>query len=456
MAADIFTNERVFYVCSCGSKRPITRIYFCRHCSKLRCGDCVSHEVDSNYCSNCLEYMPSPEARMKKNKCATCFECPSCGHTLSVRATTIQVQTPEEPGKAVAKKVYYMACGLCRWATKDVGLPDQTMATGGWQEYENPWSKRVGILFEHYRLVAQRDKMERDRKKASQRAGYLQFSDRYGVSAVVAKKFAGLISVGKENEVKKVEEMQPAVATDELEPLPEDYFTEPVSVAQVCSIGQRLSQPDLQAEYVAFLQPKRKPLLIKRSQRCRECEHNLSKPEFSPASIKFKIQMAAFHHVPEIKIKSVTAFNIGEESYVQLSLHNPTPHVTHVTLLPVERPVEGTTAKVLLPNCEFVLPARDDTAEFDDASDSTFSDDPSVVTFRKANRLGFYIRVIPSEVDAVIVAFRLKHDFTNMVVQLHAEPRRPEVVWMTHTLVVNLGTRSYRPPPASAKSPHIQ
>ncbi|KAH7936696.1 hypothetical protein HPB49_003127 [Dermacentor silvarum] len=153
-------------------------------------------EVDSNYCSNCLEYMPSPEARVKKNKCSTCFECPSCGHTLSVRATTIQVQTPEEPGKAVAKKVYYMACGLCRWATKDVGLPDQPLATGGWQEYENPWSKQVGTLFEHYRLVAQRDKMERDRKKASQRAGYLQFSDRYGVSAVVAKKFAGLISVG--------------------------------------------------------------------------------------------------------------------------------------------------------------------------------------------------------------------------------------------------------------------
>ncbi|KAH7936694.1 hypothetical protein HPB49_003125 [Dermacentor silvarum] len=118
----------------------------------------------------------------------------------------------------------------------------------------------------------------------------------------------------KEDEVKKMEEVQPAVATEELEPLPEEYLTEPVSVAQVCSIGQRLSQPDLQAEYTAFLQPKRKPLLIKRSQRCRECEHNLSKPEFSPASIKFKIQMAAFHHIPEVKIKSVTAFNIGEGS----------------------------------------------------------------------------------------------------------------------------------------------
>ncbi|XP_077506359.1 dynactin subunit 4-like [Amblyomma americanum] len=96
--------------------------------------------------------------------------------------------------------------------------------------------------------------------------------------------------------------------------------------------------------------------------------------------------------------------------------------------------------------CEFTLPARDDTAEFDDSSENIFVDDPSVVTFRKANSLGFYIRVIPSEEEAVIVAFRLKHDFTNMVVQLQADHREPQVVWMTHTVVVNLGTRSYRPP----------
>lgn len=70
-----------------------------------------------------------------------------------------------------------------------------------------------------------------------------------------------------------------------------------------------------------------------------------------------------------------------------------------------------------------------------------------MVTFRQANRLGFYIRVIPSEHDAVIVAFRLKHDFTNMVVQLQADHREPQVVWMTHTVLVNLGTRSYRPDP---------
>jgi hypothetical protein len=34
----------------------------------IRCGFCVSHEVDSHYCPNCAENMPSAEARLKKNR----------------------------------------------------------------------------------------------------------------------------------------------------------------------------------------------------------------------------------------------------------------------------------------------------------------------------------------------------------------------------------------------------
>ena len=95
----------VRYKCSCGSLKPICRLYFCRHCLDIRwellhcivkvltkiitrCGFCVSHEVDSHYCPNCMENMPSAEARLKKNRCANCFDCPHCGHTLSTRYTT--------------------------------------------------------------------------------------------------------------------------------------------------------------------------------------------------------------------------------------------------------------------------------------------------------------------------------------------------------------------------------
>jgi hypothetical protein len=131
---DEAVTRLIRYQCSCGISQPLCKLYFCRHCLDLRCGFCVSHEVDSHYCPNCLENMPSAEARLKKNRCANCFDCPSCGHTLSTRATSMQIQAPTEDGtnvKMVTKKVYYLACAFCRWTSRDVGIPDQVkgMAT---------------------------------------------------------------------------------------------------------------------------------------------------------------------------------------------------------------------------------------------------------------------------------------------------------------------------------------
>lgn len=166
----------VNYVCACGHLNPITKLFFCRHCLKQRCGFCVCHEVslwtklgtirwltivyllpffcqvDSHFCYNCLENIPSGEAKLKKYRCNKCFECPSCQHTLSSRATTVQVprtegdakdakdvkvdtsspastNQPAEAEKApkpLTRKMYYLSCLACRWTSRDAGLPDQT------------------------------------------------------------------------------------------------------------------------------------------------------------------------------------------------------------------------------------------------------------------------------------------------------------------------------------------
>lgn len=85
---------------------------------------------------------------MKKYRCNKCFECPSCQHTLSARATTVQISKPEPGGaevdvkpdpdaaaaaadaeksaKVTTRKMYYLSCLACRWTSRDVGLPDQT------------------------------------------------------------------------------------------------------------------------------------------------------------------------------------------------------------------------------------------------------------------------------------------------------------------------------------------
>ena len=56
-------------------------------------------------------------------------------------------------------------------------------ATGGWPEQEAPQQKRIQALFEHYRAVAQRDKMDREKKriaasKLKSSAAYLRDTER--------------------------------------------------------------------------------------------------------------------------------------------------------------------------------------------------------------------------------------------------------------------------------------
>ena len=83
--------------------------------------------MDSHYCANCLENLPSSEARLKRNRCAACLDCPSCLNTVSTRSTSITSPNPEDPNKTITRKAYYLACAFCRWTSRDVGLPDQTV-----------------------------------------------------------------------------------------------------------------------------------------------------------------------------------------------------------------------------------------------------------------------------------------------------------------------------------------
>ena len=124
--------------------------------------------MDSHFCSNCLENIPSSEAKLRKNKCNTCFDCPSCSATLSARATSIQVPMtstkPEESAettKMVTKKMYYLACLACRWTSRDVGISDQTSQTCSWPEEEYSHNTRFQLLSEHYQAVVLHDNQEK-------------------------------------------------------------------------------------------------------------------------------------------------------------------------------------------------------------------------------------------------------------------------------------------------------
>ncbi|XP_071808815.1 dynactin subunit 4-like [Asterias amurensis] len=452
--ATLLQSNRLQIVCSCGLSSPIIKLYFCKHCLKLRCGRCVSHEVDSHYCPNCSENMPSAEARIKRNRCPNCLDCPSCKHSLSTRATSIAAQDPNDSAKITTKKVYYLACWFCRWTSRDAGISDKEVASGAWNEPENENTKRIGELLEFYRQIGGREKIEREKKKYTRRRTYFHIQEKLSTPrGSASRRSSGLLTAlssftllkeGEQAEVTiKVIEPQ-----EEVDPLPEDIFTKPVILEKVPSIRQRFLQPEMSSSTVDDLNPRHKHLLIKRSQRCRDCEHNLSKPEFNPSSIKFKIQLIALHHIPDVRIFLVPKLNLQRESVVTLMITNPVQNATRIKMEAPEKTDEAndiTTAKVVVPDEELILAAKDDTTEFDDSSSDNkdYNDKPEFVQFRQAHKLGVLVRITPLKaVGDVIVSFNLKYDYKNATPSLRSTTESQgdnDMVWLEHQVTINLG-----------------
>lgn len=106
----------------------------------------------------------------------------------------------------------------------------------------------------------------------------------------------------------------------------------------VTTLEQRFTQPSTQPESVKHLYPQHKNLSIKRSIRCRHCEHNVIKPEYNPTSIKYRIQQFASSHVPEIRIIKCDQLFKNKNASITLKMTNPTMNDMTITIM--ELPTE--------------------------------------------------------------------------------------------------------------------
>lgn len=473
----IFSSDVVQYSCSCGSSKPLCRLYFCRHCLTLRCRDCCSHEVDSQYCQHCLEYIPTIDAKLKKNKCSVCYSCPACGHTLSTRANVTHVGTD-----AVPKKSFFLTCTFCRWSSRDVGIKDANASSGPWPEHDSVFNARIDQLYDHYKALASREKqLLRGGKriipqvKPMSATGHaLHLLDKYGISSsmspkmmqVLREKSKGSTSApnlqgmqsGKDSGMNTSGvEIKASEAKDNLDD--EDDFNEEVlykqnlDVSSVSTLEQRLRQLETQPKSVQSFLPVPQMLSIKRSLRCKTCDHNLSKPEFNPSSIKFKILLAAFYHVPEIKVKGWSL----QEKWLDLSLQNPTPYDLKVALdiLAVEDECSRLENFTVV---NLKIPPKDETLDIDldlagTTKKETEDEDDQRIVGRKGNKAFVRLRFNPivgstisstgdtkSDVaNRIKLRFILRHDFVNTIVQVTgSEKRETQIQSVSHKVTVAL------------------
>lgn len=79
-----------------------------------------------------------------------------------------------------------------------------------------------------------RERQEKERKKFTPRRSYLHFSDKFGLTAVMARKRAGLPplgGVGLRDETGSIPELTPSEASEEVDSLPADIHTKPINLA---------------------------------------------------------------------------------------------------------------------------------------------------------------------------------------------------------------------------------
>lgn len=187
---------RVTYRLPDGKVLPPEELYCCIQCSALLSRWKLIDEIDSYFCTQCVECLPSTEAMTYRTCCFRCFDCPRCQNVLTYvssrsdaqrdKATESQLQeckskTPPSKSKAVSKKDetagqkvvcndsnkpddepsdgstsalpevgFRLVCQFCQWNSSHLNLPnaklDQLIASLNKAHRETSEAQRLSML----------------------------------------------------------------------------------------------------------------------------------------------------------------------------------------------------------------------------------------------------------------------------------------------------------------------
>ncbi len=171
-----------------GAGSLLSELLLCESCGGLLRRDSpldVIEEIDSYYCPQSLDNLPSSEALLLRNCSAKVFECPDCQNHLSpVGAGGAEAETEAEAGVASGSAAasaaastaasaaasaaattagaparFYLFCQHCRWDSQSLGLvsrsPDELAAAALAREtaHHEGGARLVAALTEHFRGI---------------------------------------------------------------------------------------------------------------------------------------------------------------------------------------------------------------------------------------------------------------------------------------------------------------
>ncbi|GMR48176.1 hypothetical protein PMAYCL1PPCAC_18371 [Pristionchus mayeri] len=384
--ADFLQLDRILYECSCSEWAPLCRLFYCRHCSILRCPSCTHNELDCTFCGTCLENVPVGEARVRKNRCVNCYQCPICSSTLSAHNS----------GDAI-----FLSCSTCKWSTLESDVKQQTTA-GNWKVQENPYETELNSILEQMKQYELNEKAQRDILKRRSNVVGSRLTDRFGLQQMFQKRKQAL-----ERPTWLAPESEPVTEFEESD----DNWLNTLTDMNKISLESRIRQP-LSGDSVC--RPIRMPLKGRRVLRCTQCTHNLSKLEYSPSSIVFKIQYFARTYVPEIRLLQETKLAVGEVSPVFISVVNESVAKADVVVVANN---DESSLECETPVVEFSIPPHDENSDHPSHSISSLTAGEETIFLRKRNKVGLKLNVKVDEIREVNVLsliLKWKNELTSM------------------------------------------
>ncbi|KRZ61071.1 Dynactin subunit 4 [Trichinella nativa] len=397
----LYDIQRTLYFCSCQRWLPLCELYFCKHCICFRCYNCAKPEVDSIFCAQCMENRSIAEARATKNRCEICCDCPVCGAKLEIRvkcgnANSGDSKSNENESEKNNNKQFRLQCFTCMWSSLEAGIPDDKSIIEKCNQPEPPYAKELKSIMERFRQMARMEKLQIERKKfMPKRLSLFQFHpDKFPMHDFLTKQ-------------------QMSTSLESFSPLYESTIKTAASSA-------------------SDLLPVKKQLLVKQSLRCPQCDHNISKGEYVPESIKFKINYSAPLIVPELRLAEQVDFKLNEETKVIITITNGSLMDVALFLLPDAS--ENENIKVSLPIGEISVPKFVYSTQFSEESQESPKDETEGVVKRCGNKVFIEIMVtVQKNITPVTLSLILKHHHVGNVRLTEGEAE-----WLEHRVRMKL------------------
>lgn len=394
---DIFDPvNKITYSCNCDKQFTLPELYYCNGCQKITCPFCITEEIDSYYCPNCLENMASAEAILNQNRCKKCYECPLCLCALTYN---------------VNGDLYYLNCSSCHWNSLSIGMtadnPYNIKKEVDKSQHQE-FTRVLELVQREARDVAALKDKNRPRRRLPTRQTLLTSPSVGTVGSAHAHAHAAprppisLADIEKtqDDKLKKLYTFPPI--TESFETIL-DHLYNITDLNQVSTLQQRFSHLQVQPPFIKDLVPMKKLLHTRRSKRCRKCDQLLIKPDLNfAAKIEFKRLRIAYATLPRTMI--ARPFQASENGLVaELAITNPLHTTAELRFSASELP-HHTTKVLEMPPDTFIagLPEEDEEDEhLEELTARQAADNPKFIVRRVKNKLFLLVTLALTDSERV-------------------------------------------------------